>query len=101
MNGRTTGGITLWPSSNYQGGVLFFSHTSREELDYSGTDFTLAPIPQDTIDRVEHMARVSPTGLPFTDRHNNPLDATDSVDNPGPITNCFVESDNTNCTAAV
>ena len=92
MRSRTTGAIAMGPSSNYQGGVIFFSLTTGKDLDRSGNDFTIAPMPDDAIQRVEHMAAESPNGLLFADRHNNPFDTTNS----GPITIRFTDPPNGN-----
>ena len=66
MRLRTTDVIAMGPSSNYQGGVIFFSLATGKDLDCSRCDFTIAPMPQDAIQWVEHMAADLPNGLIFT-----------------------------------
>ena len=49
MRARTTGTIAMGPSTNFQGGVEFFSLESAKTLNRSKNDYTLAPMPADAI----------------------------------------------------
>jgi hypothetical protein len=57
MHSRTTGAITLGPIGNQQGGYYFMSLTSGRKL--TRNQWTTLPMPQDVIDRVNHLGRRS------------------------------------------
>lgn len=68
---RTSGAISLGPSSNRQGGHLFYSlNTSRVIVRRS---WTMLPMPQAVIDRVNALAQDQPTLLTFVDHQGNEL----------------------------
>ena len=91
MCAHTTGAIAMGPSTNFQGGVEFYSLELANTLNRSKNDYTLAPMPADAILRVTRLAKDMPNGLHFTDRLGNPH-MNDPENNPGPITIRFVDT---------
>jgi hypothetical protein len=84
---RTQGAISLGPSTNRQGGQLFFSLNTGKVI--SRRSYTALPMPSNVIDRVNQMAKDQPQLLVFTDKHGNeidPLEETEpSADTPQEI----------------
>ncbi len=64
---RTSGAISVGPSSNRQGGHLFMSLNTGRIL--ARRSWTVVPMPQSVIDRVNSMA----ADQPFLDRHGNEI----------------------------
>jgi hypothetical protein len=75
---RTSGAISLGPLSNRQGGHLFLSLTSSRVI--ARRSWTVLPIPQGVIDRINTMAHNQPTLITFTDKQGNDIDETDMSD---------------------
>ena len=68
---RTQGAISLGPSSNTQGGQLFFSLNTGRVLLRRG--YTVLPMPSGVIDRVNTLAADQPRLLTFADRDGNAI----------------------------
>ena len=77
MKERTIGAIVMGPNQNLQGGVRFLNLNSGRILEQSRNDYTLLPMPEEVISRVEQMGRTNPEGLEFANRNGEPID-----DNP-------------------
>ena len=71
MAARTPGAISLGCSGNLQGAQCFLSLKTGEVLTrYSWTE---VPMPEDVINRVNHLGRDQPEQIIFTDRHGVPI----------------------------
>ena len=71
MAARTLGAILLGYSGNLQGAQRFLSLKTGEVLvRYSWTE---VPMPEDVINRVNHLGRDQPEQIIFTDRHGFPI----------------------------
>ena len=81
----------MGPSTNFQGGVEFYSLESTKTLNRSKHDYTHAPMPADTILRMTRLAKGMPNGLHFTNQLGNPH-ADDPEKNTGQITIRFVDA---------
>ena len=64
---RTSGAISVGPSSNRQGGHLFISLNTGRVL--ARRSWTVLPMPQSVIDRVNAMAKDQPQLITFMDKH--------------------------------
>ncbi len=73
---RTSGAISVRPSSNRQGGHLFLSLNTGRVV--SRRSWTVIPMPQAVIDRVNTMAKDQPQLLTFLDRNGEEI--TDDTD---------------------
>ena len=80
MKPQTIGAIALGPSGNLQGGVRFFSLNTGKIINRHKNDYTLLPMPEEVIKRVNRMARKTRAGLHFADRHNDPIIDTSDDD---------------------
>jgi hypothetical protein len=67
LNARTSGAISVGPSSNRQGGHLFISLNTGRVL--ARRSWTVVPMPQSVIDRVNSMAADQPRIITFFDKH--------------------------------
>ena len=78
---RTSGAISLGPSSNRQGGQLFLSlNTSRV---ITRRSWTVLPMPQAVIDKVNALAADQPSLITFTDKQGNEIgEETDIITPP-------------------
>ena len=85
MHARMTWAIVMDPSTNFQGGVEFYSLELAKTLNRSKNDYTLTPMPTDAILHVTRLAKDMPTGLHFTDQLGNAHDG-DPKNNTEPIT---------------
>ena len=72
---RTSGAISVGPSSNKQGGHLFFSLNTGRVL--TRRSWTVLPMPKAVIDRINQFAEGQPTLMTFTDRHGNEIGDAD------------------------
>jgi len=68
---RTSGAISVGPSSNRQGGHLFFSLNTGRVL--TRRSWTVLPMPSTVIDRINQLAEGQPTLLTVTDKHGNEI----------------------------
>jgi len=68
---RTQGAISLGPSSNRQGGQLFYSLTTARVI--ARRSWTVLPTPQSVINRVNELAADQPRLITFADRHGNDI----------------------------
>ena len=77
---RTSGAISVGPSSNRQGGHLFFSlHTGRV---LTRRSWTVLPMPSTVISRINQLAEGQPTLLTVTDKHGNEIGDADAYIEP-------------------
>ncbi|VEU38525.1 unnamed protein product [Pseudo-nitzschia multistriata] len=79
---RTIGALALRPTGNVQGGHWFYSLRTGRVINRSR--YTQLPMPEEVIERVEHLARNYPEGVDFRNRAGHPIDGdpTATVD-PG------------------
>ena len=68
---RTQGAILVGPSSNRQGGQLFFSLNTGRII--TRRAWTVIPVPQPVITRVNELAADQPSLMTFTDCHGNEI----------------------------
>ena len=68
---RTQGAISVGPSTNRQGGQLFYSLTTGRVI--TRRSWTVLPMPQPVINRVNEFAANQPRLLTFTDRYGNEI----------------------------
>jgi hypothetical protein len=69
---RTQGAISLGPSTNRQGGQLFYSLNTGKVI--SRRSYTTLPMPENVITRINELAADQPHLLVFTDKHGNDID---------------------------
>ena len=72
---RTSGAISIGPSSNRQGGHLFLSLNTNRII--SRRSWTVLPMPQAVIDKVNSLAADQPSLITFTDRQGNEIGSED------------------------
>ncbi len=77
---RTQGAISVGPSTNRQGGQLFFSLNTGRII--TRRAWTIIPMPQPVITRVNELAADQPSLLTFTDRHGNEIGDADFISQP-------------------
>ena len=71
---RTIGAIATGPNQNLQGGMRFFNLNSGRVIDRSRNDFTLLPMPDEVIARVNQMGKNNPEGLEFLKQNNDVIE---------------------------
>ncbi len=80
---RTSGAISLGPSSNRQGGHLFLSLNTNPII--ARRTWTVLPMPQAVIDRVNSLAADQPSLITFLDRQGNEIGESDAEITPPQI----------------
>jgi hypothetical protein len=73
MRYRTFGAIVMGPMANIQGGMIFMSLRSGRKVERDNPDYTVLPMPDEVIDRVNRMGKDNPGGLIFTNRDNEEI----------------------------
>ncbi len=74
----TSGAISIGPSSNRQGGHLFFSLNTNRIL--ARRAWTVLPTPQAVIDKINSLGRDQPSLMTFTDMQGNKIGVVDNND---------------------
>eukprot|EP00536_Pseudo-nitzschia_multiseries_P011475 jgi/Psemu1/29054/gm1.29054_g len=80
MKARTTGAIAMGPTQNFQGGLNFYSLLSGRIISRTPNDYTVCPMPDEAIHRIEWLARSSRPGLHFTNINNGPYGSDEDDD---------------------
>lgn len=77
MSPRTQGAISLGPSGNVQGGHKFYNLTSGRIV--TRRSWTVIPMPELVIQRVNTLGKTQPADVTFTDRHGRIIGDVDPV----------------------